>query len=170
MQNKISSFINVPDGSNQLVLRAASRLDLLNLRNWKNEQRVFFFHTKEITKDQQQAWFDAYQLRPHDYMFIVDVNERAIGGMGIRLLADDWDIYNVILGDEIYAKKGFMGKAFQAMLAFASAQTLRPITLKVLKHNPAVTWYQKQGLEIIAEQLNHFQMIFKTQNKKESSL
>jgi ribosomal protein S18 acetylase RimI-like enzyme len=170
MQNKISLLINVPDESNQAVLRAANRLDLLNLRNWKNAQRAFFFHTEEITEGQQQAWFDTYQSRPQDYMLIVDVNGRAIGCMGIRLLEAEWDVYNVIVGDAIYAKKGYMGKAFQAMLAFAASQTLRPITLKVLKHNPAVSWYQKQGFEITAEQLDHFQMSFKTQSKKENAL
>jgi ribosomal protein S18 acetylase RimI-like enzyme len=169
MQNKMSLLINVSDESTK-VLRAANRQDLLNLRNWKNAQRAFFFHTEEITEGQQQTWFDAYQSRPQDYMLIVDGNERAIGCMGIRLLAAEWDVYNIILGDAIYAKKGYMGKAFQAMLAFASAQTLRPITLKVLKHNPAVSWYQKQGFEITEEQLDYFKMIFKTQSKKENSL
>ncbi len=170
MQNKISLLINVSDELNQTVLRAASRLDLLNLRNWKNAQRAFFFHTAEITQEQQQAWFDAYLLRPNDYMLIVDVNGRAIGCMGIRLLAGEWDVYNVILGDEMYAKKGYMGKAFQVMIAFASAQTFIPITLKVLKHNPAASWYQKQGFEMVSEQEDHYQMIFKSHNKKENLL
>ncbi len=166
MQNKISLIINVPDELNQTVLRAANGLDLLNLRNWKNAQREFFFHTAEITQEQQQAWFDAYLSRPNDYMLIVDVNEREIGCMGIRLLAGEWDVYNVILGDDMHAKKGYMSKAFQAMIAFASAQIFLPITLKVLKHNPAASWYQKQGFEIMSEEADHFQMIFKTQNKK----
>jgi ribosomal protein S18 acetylase RimI-like enzyme len=170
MKNKISLLINKRDESNQIVLRALSRLDLLNLRNWKNAQRAFFFHTAVITQEQQQAWFDAYLLRPNDYMLIVDVNERAIGCMGIRLLAGEWDVYNIIRADEVHAKKGFMGKAFQAMIAFASAHTFLPITLKVLKHNPAVRWYQNQGFEIVSEQADHFQMIFKTQNKKENLL
>jgi ribosomal protein S18 acetylase RimI-like enzyme len=170
MKNKISLLINVPDELNQIVLRAASRLDLLNLRNWKNAQRAFFFHTAEITHEQQQAWFDAYLPRPNDYMLIVDVNERAIGCMGIRLLAGEWDVYNVILGDEMYARKGYMGKAFQAMIAFAAAQMFLPITLKVLKHNPAASWYQKQGFEIVSEQADHFKMIFKIQNKMENLL
>jgi len=162
MQNKISLLINVPNELNQTVLRAASRLDLLNLRNWKNTQRAFFFHTAEITQQEQQAWFDAYLARSNYYMLIVDFNERAIGCMGIRLVACEWNVYNIILGDETHAKKGIMGKAFQAMIAFASAHTFLPITLKVLKHNSAVIWYQKQGFEIVSEQTDHFQMIFKT--------
>jgi hypothetical protein len=170
MENKISLSIKVPNELNQTVLRSASRMDLFNLRSWKNAQRAFFFHTAEITKEQQQAWFDSYLPRPNDYMLIVDVNERAIGCMGIRLLAGEWDVYNVILGDEMHAKKGYMGKAFQAMIAFASAQKFLPITLKVLKHNPAVSWYHKQGFEIVSEQADHLQMIFKTQNKKENLL
>lgn len=170
MKNKISLSINVPGELSPTVLRSASRLDLLNLRNWKNVRREFFFHTAEIAQEQQLAWFDAYLSRPNDYMLIVDVNKRAIGCMGIRLLADEWDVYNVILGNEMHAKKGYMSKAFQAMIAFASKQKFLPIKLKVLKHNPAVSWYQKQGFEIVSEQEDHFQMIFKLQNKKENLL
>lgn len=158
MQNKNFLSINVPDKFNNVVLRAASTSDLLNLRTWKNNQREFFFHTEVITEAQQQLWFDANQIRPHDYMFIVDVGPCAIGSMGIRLLESKWDVYNVILGDENYAKKGYMSKAFQTMLAFASAQSRLPITLKVLKKNPALNWYKKQGFEIMSEQSDHFQM------------
>jgi ribosomal protein S18 acetylase RimI-like enzyme len=170
MNSKDRLIINVEAGTEQVILRAATDHDLSNLRCWKNAQREFFFHRDEITAEQQQAWFSAYQTRLEDYMFIVTVNEQPVGCMGIRYSKDGWDVYNVILGETTYGKRGFLGKAFQAMLLFALQQRPCPITLKVLKHNPAVTWYQKQGFDITSHHQDHFRMAFKIDNKQEGSL
>jgi len=167
MGEKLKILMNVDD-TNQAFLREANSLDLSNLRRWKNANRNFFFHKDEITEAQQLAWFNSYLTRAQDYMLIVLVNDQPIGCMGIRFLENEWDVYNVILGEIRYEKKGFMSKAFQVMLKFASSTNNNPITLKVLENNPAVIWYQKQGFEIITKIKNHYQMVFKTQNKKEN--
>lgn len=143
-----------------LILKAANENNLENLRQWKNEQRKFFFHKDMITPEQQRAWFTQYQVRNHDYMFIVDLNGIAIGCMGIRLLDEEWDIYNVILGLPHYGKKGYMGKVFKTMLAYAQSISNCPITLQVLKANPAVEWYKKKGFVVAAEQADHYSMVY----------
>lgn len=145
-----------------LTLRAANENDLETLRQWKNEQREFFFHKDIITPEQQSAWFAKFQARNHDYMFIVDLNGNAIGCMGIRLLDEVWDIYNVILGSTDYGKKGYMGKAFQAMLTYAQSVRKYPITLQVLKTNPAVVWYKKNRFVVTAEQANHYSLVYQS--------
>ena len=144
----------------KLSLRMANDGDLPNLRQWKNEQREFFFFKSEILPEQQREWFRAYQQRPDDFMFMVLVANTPIGCMGIRLIDDLWDIYNVILGSSGYGGKGLMGKAFQAMLNFAVSRRANPITLKVLKHNPAVGWYRKNGFLVTSEQSDHFCMVY----------
>jgi len=149
---------------NSLIIRAAEENDLENLRQWKNEQREFFFHIEMITPDQQRAWFAKFQARNHDYMFIVDLNGKAIGCMGIRLLDEAWDIYNVILGLPAYGKKGYMGKAFQAILAYAQSVNKRPITLQVLKGNPAVAWYKKNGFVVTAEHADYYSLVYQSNN------
>lgn len=149
-------------GGNLLVLRTVQAGDLENLRHWKNEQREFFFHKEIITIEQQRAWFVKFQAHNYDYMFIIDLNSESIGCMGSRLLNDVWDIYNVILGLPGYAKNGFMGKAFQMMLTYAQSVRQCPITLQVLKANPAVAWYKKNGFVIVAEQADHYSMAYQS--------
>jgi RimJ/RimL family protein N-acetyltransferase len=139
MNNKMT--IMIVSEHDSLILRKANENDLENLRQWKNEQREFFFHKDIITLEQQREWFTKFQARDHDYMFVVELNGKSIGCMGIRLLDDAWDIYNVILGLPDYGKKGYIGKAFQAMLTHAQEFSNCPITLQVLKVNPAVAWY-----------------------------
>ena len=143
-------------GVESLTLRVANENDLENIRQWKNEQREFFFHKDIITPEQQRAWFAKFQARNHDYMFIVDLNGNAIGCMGIRLLDEVWDVYNVILGLTEYGKKGYMGKAFQQMLIYAQSIRKCPITLQVIKSNPAVAWYKKNGFIEIQRIKNYY--------------
>lgn len=156
--------IPIHDEELQISLRTANEDDLHNLRNWKNEKREFFFFKGEISPEQQHEWFRAYQARGDDYMFVVLVEEATIGCMGIRLLDEVWDIYNVIRGTADHGGKGLMSKAFHAMLRFAASCRLKPITVQVLKHNPAVGWYKKNGFVIASEQPDHFCLSYQPEN------
>lgn len=144
----------------EVLLRSANKDDLPNLRQWKNAQKAYFFYQSDISESQQREWFAAYQQRPDDLMFMVCVDGRAIGCMGIRLRGEVWDVYNVILGVTERGGKGYMGAAFQAMLHFALERHLKPVTLQVLKHNPAVSWYEKNGFVMTSEQSDYFCMRF----------
>ena len=140
------------------MIRTIALGDLENLRMWKNAHRMYFFHQQEIQSAQQLQWHAGYLQRPHDYMFIVEAEGCAIGCMGIRLQLAEWDVYNVILGVTEMAGRGLMGRAFQLMLGFAWHQQPRPINLQVLKLNPAIGWYQKNGFSVTSDGGDHFVM------------
>jgi RimJ/RimL family protein N-acetyltransferase len=166
MNDKNAVAINVNAG---LRLRAATFADLGHLREWKNAQRQFFFHQDLISAEQQLQWFDSFVQRPSDYMLMVEQGGTTIGCMGIRLLDTEWDIYNVILGDSAYGKQGHMGSAFAAMLDMARQQRDLPITLKVLKHNPAVCWYLKNGFNTAFEAEDYFGLRDQAATQKDTS-
>jgi len=149
-----------------LVLRSAGQSDLELLRQWKNAQKQFFFHQQEITQEQQLNWYESYIERPYDLMLMVEFEHRLFGCMGIRWQENHWDIYNVILGLQEFGGRGLMGHAFAAMLDFAGSLKAGPISLQVLKHNPAVKWYLKQGFEITETHDSFFFMIFQPQPAK----
>ena len=155
--------------SHALNLRSATQRDLGFLRAWKNDQRQFFFHQDLISIEQQQQWFDNFIQRPYDHMLMVEVDAKAMGCMGIRLLDSEWDIYNVILGDAAYAKQGHMARAFAAMLRMALQQHAYPITLKVLKHNPAHGWYLKNGFVTAFEAEDHYGLRYQTATQKDTA-
>lgn len=146
-------------GQEGVAIRTITSADLENLRNWKNAHRMFFFHQQEIQPTQQLQWHAGYLQRTDDYMFIVEADGRSIGCMGIRLLANSWDVYNVILGATELTGRGLMGRAFQLMLRFARERRQHPINLKVLKQNPAIGWYQKNGFQIMADGGDYFVML-----------
>lgn len=149
-----------------LVLRSASRSDLEYLRKWKNEQKQFFFHKEEINLSQQEQWYKSFAKRPYDIMLMIEYKQQIFGCMGIRWQDNCWDIYNVILGRQEFGNRGLMGLAFAAMLNLACSCKSGPICLQVLKHNPAVIWYEKQGFEIVETHDSFFFMTFQQQSIK----
>jgi len=125
--------------------------DLEHLRQWKNDHREFFFYQEQISVDEQNRWYESFMNRPGDLMFTVEYDGEAIGCMGIRWEVNHWDVYNLILGKRIFGKKGLMSKSFLRMLLYAHSIKPASITLKVLKSNPAITWYERQGFQITDE-------------------
>ena len=160
-KKKNLSLIVEDDYNKIITLRLIKQSDLNHLMHWKNTNRSFFFHNNKISKQQQKIWYQSYCQRDHDYMFIVSTNQLPIGCMGIRYLQENWDVYNIILGNMNFQKQGIMGKAFKKMLDFAIKNYKTDITLKVLKHNPAVKWYQKQGFTVVKKNEDHYLMLLK---------
>ena len=157
--DKSALFIDVPDLPD-LHLRSVTSEDLDLLRHWKNQQKQFFFYQDEISPEQQLKWYEAFSQRPYDLLTMTVYQNKVFGCMGIRLLEDHWDIYNVILGDVDFGKKGLMGRSFKVLINYALDLKLAPINLKVLKDNPAVSWYQKQGFSITEKNSDHFSMCY----------
>ena len=131
-------------------LRSIQQADQANLRNWKNKNRNGFFYKEIITEEEQLKWYHGYLSRLNDYMFIVQVGSVDIGCMGFRLMNEGWDIYNVILGNPDFGKKGNMAHAFTIMCSFAQSLNLINISAKVVKENPALDWYCRNGFRVAA--------------------
>jgi len=156
---KKATTLNVPYEKGDLVIRTSDKGDLNDLREWKNTHKEYFFHKLEITPTQQEEWFSGYHLRADDYLFVVEFDGKPIGCMGIRFKDDHWDIYNVILGKTEFGGQGLMGRSYQVMLQFAKSQISRPISLQVLKNNPAIWWYEKNGFKVTQDLGDHLFML-----------
>jgi len=145
-----------------LEMRAVNQSDMEHIRQWKNEQKQYFFSQEDISFDQQMQWYESFVKRPYDLMFIIVYDYKAIGCMGIRWQDDHWDVYNVILGIKEFGRRGLMGKAFLSMLNYAAELKPALITLQVLKINPAVKWYLKHGFYITEKHESFFVMKYRS--------
>jgi hypothetical protein len=142
-----------------LVLRSIEAGDQELLRAWKNANRQFFFFQQVIEPEMQRRWFAGYEQRPDDHMFMVMVDGVPAGCMAVRLLEDGTlDVYNVILGDEAFKGSGTMSRALRLMSGFALARYAAPLRLKVLKENPAVGWYLRNGFRRIGDGGDHLEL------------
>lgn len=139
---------NFPD----LRLVSAADADQERLRTWKNNHRTSFFYQEIIQSEQQFKWFQGYQDRADDYMFMVEEDCCPIGCMAFRAEGKETiDLYNIIRGEE-GNRKISMKNAMHVMLAYIREWFPdRKIKCDVLKDNPAVKWYQKCGFAILEE-------------------
>ena len=148
----------------KISIKPINKSHLSKLRLWKNQNKNNFFHKDLITQEDQTKWYKLFKSRKNDYMFVITNNNSLVGCMGIRLINDEWDVYNVILGNLKYSKKGIMSIAFLKMIEYALSLKKTKISLKVLKKNPAIIWYKKQNFEIINSNENFHTMIYKNNN------
>lgn len=143
-----------PTFTHQLI-RPVNKNDLEYLRIWKNKYKKYFFFQKNISPEEQLKWYEGYLQRENDYMFAVMAPENSIVGcMGIRLnMADQyWDIYNVMRGSVPPQGLGLMSKGLREMINFALHKQNILIQLVVVKGNPAIQWYKKNGFLEINEE------------------
>ncbi len=137
-------------------LRAINHTDLENLRVWKNTNKQFFFHAGEISIEQQATWYKGFALRPNDHMFMVEEllegKVRKVGCMGYRVNGAIVDVYNIMRGQPSLENRFTMAQAFLLMIAYAAEKEKMPITCVVLKNNPALNWYSKNGFEVKVDQ------------------
>jgi RimJ/RimL family protein N-acetyltransferase len=141
-----------------LELRTIQEGDQSQLRNWKNRNRHSFFFKEIISEPAQHEWFGRYLAREDDYMFVARAEGCSIGCMGVRRVEDVWDVYNVILGDQRFSGRGYMWRALQMMCNWAAELHPLRISAKVLKDNPAITWYCRNGFRVVATRDDHVEI------------
>ena len=135
-----------------LRMVSASDADQENLRIWKNNNRTSFFYQEIIQPEQQSKWFEGYQDREDDYMFMVEEDGYPVGCMAFRVEDEETvDLYNIIRGED-RDRKISMRNAMHVMLTYIREKFPdRKIKCDVLKDNPAVKWCQKCGFAILEE-------------------
>jgi len=149
--------IIITDKENKkLILRSIDDKDLENMRRWKNENRRVFFYQKIIKIKQQKEWFLNYLKDFSNYMFIIEYETLQIGCIGFKLNNKIADIYNVILGNNEYKRKGLMSLSIRMLIRYITRSHTKKVTVKVLKSNTVgQRFYARNGFEINREMDNY---------------
>lgn len=144
-----------PEPAEEYVLRSIGPGDQELLRVWKNLHRHAFFHRDIITPQAQAAWFAGYLARPLDWMFMVKAEGRAGGCLGWREWRGRSDIYNVMRGETAWGGPGLMSRALGLMMSHLLASGRADIVARVIRGNPALGWYQRNGFVLDEERDDH---------------
>lgn len=135
-----------PGETESLVVRSIEATDVELLRVEKNRHKQYFFHSEEITPEQQSLWFQGLEAREDDYMFLILVDEEPVGSIGFRLTETDVDFYNLMLWSHRHRRSGYMASAFWGLKQLAEhLYPDRPLRVRVLSSNPAKDWYLRHG-------------------------
>lgn len=105
-------------------LRRIDFTDLERMRCWRNrpEVRQWFFDPREISREQQESWFDRYLKAADDETFIIETHE----GTPVGLIAlyhidrsqEQAEIGRVIVGEESYAGQGMASDAVRTLVRY----------------------------------------------------
>jgi RimJ/RimL family protein N-acetyltransferase len=137
-------------------LRLLAAADLPKTLQWRNQDHIrrWFFFSDIITAEQHQAWFEKYQDRDDDFVFVIEEctpsGFRPVGQIAIYHV--DWEALSaeygrVMIGEADAAGKGLAKAATQAVLRIAFEQLgLREVYLEVLADNTrAIALYESTG-------------------------
>lgn len=140
-----------PFGNEVVSLRLVEEKDLQTTLAWRNrdEARIWFKTSSQITFEQHQAWFYRYFDKDDDFLFVVESNGQIVGQASVYDIR--WDEGSAEIGRFLVAPesagKGYIGKACEALVVFcAETFNLQYLFLEVLEANErALRLYQRNG-------------------------
>jgi acetyltransferase (GNAT) family protein len=95
-----------------VALRKLERTDDYLLVSWRNQDRDCFLDSSKITLESHRAWYYyRYILDPADQMYMVVLDGKPVGTIGVRLNKGSYEIQRVLLGEKTHAHSGVMSQA-----------------------------------------------------------
>jgi hypothetical protein len=92
-------------------------------------------------------------------MFVCKESEIIFGCMGFRLFEEKIDAYNIM---RFCPSQITMETCMKKMMEFAAEIfPSKQIQVRVLKHNPAISWYEKIGFEKVSDETNFVTLYYK---------
>ena len=139
-------------------LRKMTIDDIETLRHNKNKNKKYFFNQEEITYEKQLNWYHYMQEINDNFMFIcIDKNNEPFGCIGFRKLENVVDVYNVMRFKQ--SETSMSECMYQIIQEIKKNYSELPIQVLVLKNNPAIDWYRKNGFTLTEQSDNFVKMI-----------
>jgi len=118
---------------------------------WRNrdEARVWFKTSGLLSIGQHRAWYQRYQEKDDDFLFVIEVNGKLVGQAAVYGI--DWDAGHAEVGRFLVAPgeggKGYISQACQALIHCCDDSLgLSYLFLEVLEKNQrAVRVYERNG-------------------------
>ena len=127
-------------------LRLLEETDLPMTLAWRNQDHIrkWFFHSDVITPEQHRAWWERYQERDDDFVFVIEETETLKRPVGqVALYNIDWaarrgEFGRLMIADEAARGLGLARLATTRLVAEAhGAFGLTDVYLTVLENNHA---------------------------------
>lgn len=140
-----------PFGNESIRLRLIEEADLEKTLSWRNREdaRVWFKTSSQLTLEQHQAWFHRYLKKDDDFLFVVEVGGELVGQASIYDI--QWSGACAEIGRFLVepnsSGKGYIGGACEVLIQFcAETLNLKYIFLEVIDTNDrAIRLYQRNG-------------------------
>ena len=150
--------VMAPLVNGRIRLRLLEEGDLPATLAWRNQDHIrkWFFHSDVITPQQHRRWFDAYQERDDDFVFVIEETadlRRPVGQVALYNI--DWaagtaEFGRLMIGDAEAQGRG-LARLATARLVDEALGTwgLASVYLEVLAENePALAVYRATGFAV----------------------
>ncbi len=153
-------------------LRLLSPEDLPLTLAWRNRDDVrrWFIHSEAVTPEQHFAWWQEYQKRNNDFVFIIEdkQTDKPVGQVSlynIDLEKGEAEYGRLMIGEKEAQGKGLAKEATRLLLDWAfNALQLKRVYLQVFKDNEvAINIYLGCGFTMDSEVGNLYQMGLKAE-------
>ncbi len=130
--------------NDKVRLRLLTAEDLEMTLNWRNQDHIrkWFFHSDVIQIEQHRCWFEQYQERDDDFVFVIEyVAENYLPVGQIALYHIDWaarraEYGRIMIADPVARGKGLGRAATRLVLSIGFDYFhLQEIYLEVLENN-----------------------------------
>lgn len=160
-----------PVEENNIRLRLLVENDLPLTLKWRNQDHIrkWFVHSEIISIKQHQQWFEKYQERDNDYVFIIEDKPNNYAPIGqISLYNIDWEqksgeFGRLMIGEKEALGKGIAKNSTKMILNLAfSVFFLENLELEVFEDNsPAIAIYQSCSFKEVSTSNNLKKMVLK---------
>lgn len=147
--------IITPIEKGRIRLRLLEATDLPMTLRWRNEDHIrkWFVHSKVISPDQHQKWYEQYSQRDDDYVFIIEEKQNFQKPVGqVSIYKIDWNCRSaefgrLLIGEQKAQRKGIAKEATGLLLNYAfTTLGIDEVELLVKKDNkPAIAIYRSLG-------------------------
>lgn len=135
-----------------VTLRSIREDDLSLMREWRNKDHIrkWFFDSRIITPEMQQKWYESYQKRDDDQMFIISTSSVEIGIVALYCIdrvRRRVQFGRFLIGEDEYRSQGYACEAIRLLLKYAFEELgLEEVYLELLSCNEvALNLYEKVG-------------------------
>ncbi|WP_346353514.1 GNAT family N-acetyltransferase [Azotosporobacter soli] len=136
----------------RIRLRPIQHRDIEKIRTWRNDERVrnCFVYSGVISKEQQENWWNEYQTRDDDRMYVIEKQDDgfAIGAVALYAVTEQsCEFGRLMIGEPSALGGGYALEAVQLLTKFAIEEIgVQRILLEVFDSNcKAISIYEKAG-------------------------
>ncbi|EKO3435210.1 GNAT family N-acetyltransferase [Vibrio fluvialis] len=158
-----------------ITLRMLEEKDLPLTLSWRNDPktRIWFKNSDEIKPESHKTWFDLYNKKQDDYVFIAESSDGPIGQLAVYQIANgSAEIGRFIASPEMKGK-GVMKTCIEIFIEFIfDVFKLDEVVLEVYENNErAVKLYMQIGFETvhISNDLIHMRLVNVKRSKNMAS-
>lgn len=145
----MTSEVIPPVREGDATLRMLTAADLPLTLAWRNhpDSRAWFLSTAVLEPHQHELWFEAYQRREDDYVFIVEVDQTARAQVALYNISPAGAEFGRLLVDPDARGQGFSHRVIALCIRAAKERLALPkLTLEVKQDNvAALRAYDRAG-------------------------